>query len=88
MGRTSKLFRCIICEKPFRNLKALHCLHSLCKECFEGKLKAQENENCDVNSDIILNCPLCSHSTSFDKLDGTKNDWENSAPVQQVIRVI
>lgn len=88
MGRTSKLFRCISCEKPFRNLKALHCLHSLCKECFEGKLKAQENENCDVNGDIIINCPLCSYSTSFDKLDGTKNDWENSAPVQQVIRAL
>lgn len=81
-----KLFRCATCEKPFRNVKTLHCLHSLCKECFKERIK--EKENCNDNSDIILNCPLCSYSTSFEKLDRTKNDSENSAPVQQVIRTL
>lgn len=86
MERTSKIFRCIICEKPCRSLKALDCLHFLCQECFDGKFKAQENENCDVNGDIILKCSLCSYSTFLYKLDGTKNDRDNYAPVQQVIR--
>lgn len=89
MERTSnllKLFRCATCEKPFRKVETLHCLHSLCKKCLKEKIK--EKENCKGNSEIIVRCPLCSYTTTFDKLDGTKNDWDNSAPVQQVIKAL
>lgn len=88
MERTSKLFRCMNCDRTFCNVKTLHCLHPLCNECFERKIKEQQKENCDDNGDISFHCPLCSYTTCFDKVDGIQNNWENSSPVQQVIRTL
>lgn len=57
---------CAICKEKSYNPVTLHCLHSLCKECFEGNVREQQPEVCDLNSDALLVCPLCDYQSSCD----------------------
>lgn len=57
---------CAICKEKSYNPLTLHCLHSLCKECFEGNVREQLPDVCDLNSDVLLVCPLCDYQSSCD----------------------
>lgn len=57
---------CAICKEKSYNPLTLHCLHSLCKDCFEGNVREQLPDVCDLNSDVLLFCPLCDYQSSCD----------------------
>lgn len=57
---------CAICKEKSYNPLTLHCLHSLCKECFKGNVREQLPDLCDLNSDVLLVCPLCDYQSSCD----------------------
>lgn len=62
--RISILLSCAICKEKSYNPITLHCLHSLCKECFEGNIREQLPDVCDLNSDVLFFCPI-SHLVTY-----------------------
>lgn len=65
--RISALTRCTQCKETLYDSITLHCLHFLCKGCFERKVGEQNDESCTNTSEILINCPACFCCTSFKK---------------------
>lgn len=65
---TSRLTKCPLCNKTFKDPRVLACFHSFCKECLEKQL--------DNNERIV--CPRCMSETQISAslgVDGLLSDY-------------
>lgn len=79
---------CTLCREILDSPITLHCLHSLCKACFERKIKEQNDESCTNTTDVSINCPACLYCTSLKKLDNLETESEKKIRVPQVLRTL
>lgn len=86
--RISELIRCTQCKESLHDSITLHCLHFLCKACFERKIGEQKDESCTNTSEISINCPACFYCTFFKKPEKLQTYLETQIRVPQVMKTL